>query len=85
MSFSDAAVGLKMAIMDVRYPDKFITQEQATILKEWLLERIQESGTEGVSPRFLEDRLRGSVFFVCFDHATKNWLEKKLERGTSLA
>jgi len=46
MSFSEAAVGLKRAIMDVRYPDKFITQEQATILKEWLLERIQESGTE---------------------------------------
>lgn len=74
-----------MAIIDTGYPDKVISQEQATTLKEWLLQKIEETESEDTSPRFLECRLRGSVFFIaCFDQATKSWLEGVVGSSTPL-
>lgn len=79
LSYKEACTGAKMVILPEGYPDTCLTEEQAEIIKCYLLKKIDELEEEGSAPRpkFADVRHKGGLLTVtCVDSATREWLDK---------
>lgn len=83
-SFKDALSDFHLAIVPGEFPEITINDEQAGLIKNHLLAKIDEMQEGGTAPRFSEVRLReGALMISCPDRDTWTWLEQTV-RASSL-
>ena len=85
LSYRDAAAGgLRMAITAKKYPEAFVSEEQANTLKGWLLNKTLalQSGSQ-IAPKFAGVSHGGGILHItCVDESTKNWLVELVQKET---
>uniref|UniRef100_T1HYW1 DUF4780 domain-containing protein n=1 Tax=Rhodnius prolixus TaxID=13249 RepID=T1HYW1_RHOPR len=77
-SFRDALCAQKMAIVLDSYPNDFLSEEQADLLQQKLVEEIcSEKCTGSIGPRFRSCFLsKGALILACEGEDARLWLER---------
>ncbi|KAJ8952336.1 hypothetical protein NQ318_017230 [Aromia moschata] len=85
-SYSEAAKGIKMAVIDRRHPDIILNQEQADLVQNKIVDAIDEapSGSE-TQLQFDRTSFSGGVLWMtCANEATALWLRGEIGNLTGL-
>lgn len=80
-SYSEAAKGLRMAVVDRRHPDILLDQRQADLIMNKLGEVVDQTPSSSTSPpQFEGSRYTGGIIWItCANEHTKDWLKKSVE------
>ncbi|GJQ70298.1 hypothetical protein Trydic_g22736 [Trypoxylus dichotomus] len=74
-SYSGVLTDIRMAIMPENYPESAISQEQAELIRNCILQELDKLNVGGSEPKFSEVRHRaGMLRAVCVDAGTCSWL-----------
>ncbi|XP_045477324.1 uncharacterized protein LOC123682631 [Harmonia axyridis] len=75
-TYSQVAAGLKVGIMDKKYPEVILEMDQLKAIEEAILEEIMALGKEeSIKPKFQQSLMEpGWLCLTCSDKATVEWL-----------
>ena len=91
MSYKEAVVGIKMAIIHRRHPDLKLDQTQVDMIQAKLLIAVDANTQDETSPLFLYSKFALGIFWItCANESSKTWLTRtvsglgELWEGTEL-
>lgn len=76
VSYKNALVGTKMAVMSRRFPSELLTTEQMDLIGSSIMDIVEEKRDEVIKPKFLNSVYKaGYIMLLCKDEATVEWLK----------
>ncbi|KAI5697871.1 hypothetical protein M8J75_016635 [Diaphorina citri] len=80
VTYSQATIGVKMAIVPIDYPKEKLSSDAALTLKRYIYEEVLKTPKGSTIPSFVRNgHEKGALVVICRDEFARNWLVDKVK------